>query len=1672
MRNSFLRCILFITVSFCAMVIPTKSATAGTRYVSLSGGDVWPYTNWATAATTIQSAVNASGAGDTIVVTDGVYNVGTTLTPGHSLPNRLVATNAVVIQSVNGPTVTIIQGAGPRGTGAVRVAYLSGGANLEGFTIEQGATFVSGNFPYDVNAGGVYIEASGSISNCIVQGNDGLEGGGMYIRNGGFATDCVIENNVADNGAGVRMTDAGSGSVRNSRIVGNVARVAGGVLIYHSGRLQNCLIADNVATQRAGAVYVDWGSQGAYIENCTIAGNSAPVSGGLDYVINGAYVRNSIIYGNVNGNWSGGSYTYSLTTPQPGGTGNQSADPQFADAAYRLGAGSPAINAGANNLAVGSLDVDGNARIVGGTVDLGAYEFAVGGSEVTAPLAPVGPSTGMVQEVLAYTTSGSVCSEEGGVEYRYDWGDGTISAWGDATQTHAWQNTGMFYVRAQARCFSNAVVVSGWSSSVQVSIDAIPYTPGTRYVSLSGGNVWPYTNWATAATTIQSAVNASGAGDTIVVTDGVYNVGTTLTPGHSLPNRLVATNAVVIQSVNGPTVTIIQGAGPRGTGAVRVAYLSGGANLEGFTIEQGATFVSGNFPYDVNAGGVYIEASGSISNCIVQGNDGLEGGGMYIRNGGFATDCVIENNVADNGAGVRMTDAGSGSVRNSRIVGNVARVAGGVLIYHSGRLQNCLIADNVATQRAGAVYVDWGSQGAYIENCTIAGNSAPVSGGLDYVINGAYVRNSIIYGNVNGNWSGGSYTYSLTTPQPGGTGNQSADPQFADAAYRLGAGSPAINAGANNLAVGSLDVDGNARIVGGTVDLGAYEFAVGGSEVTAPLAPVGPSTGMVQEVLAYTTSGSVCSEEGGVEYRYDWGDGTISAWGDATQTHTWQITGMFYVRAQARCIANPSVLSTWSSVKSIVVSKPPVVPTIHYVSIIGTPVSPYTNWATAARTIQDAIHVCNDDDTVLVAEGIYNENLVIEGKRITLASQFVNDGDRAYIENTIIDGGASNRVVTYQNIQGLAGRMVGFTITNGHAKGTTFPNFHGGGIACIEASPSLEHLVVSGNEANEEGGGLYVQNASPSVRNVEFKGNRAYQGGAIRLTYSDPDLINIVMDGNDGRAGAGAIAYYHSNGRLRNALVINNTADGDGAAMFFDASSPRLENITMAGNLTTNGVGGAMNISYLSHPVLMNSIVWGNGSNPIIFHTRWYGMALTVESSDLEGGLAGIQTYDLGPVNGLGNNLEVDPVFVSPGNYRLSTLSPCNNSGTNQAWMLIESDIADSDRILDGIVNLGAYEEAATFIPQDRGTLSCVIDPDASVLMGAGWKVQGGGTWLNSGDVMSVVTGLSTVVFRDIPGWITPDAVEVYVHKGETEMVKATYVSAVGDATAPVIVRIAPPDGHVSASSFVPMTILVSDDSDVARVTVNGQLAEPAGTNTYHYTLTGIRGSYNPVTVQAIDDMGNSSEVTLNYGQRGHISLAALWDGNWKIMNPRTEDLPFTWTVEGSSEYGTGTLGSNRVAYFSTSLGPKLVHLYVDGVLVDSQASSLLSAPENLAEESDLDSDLDGYSNREEDNAGTDPNNSDDMLDVRMITEPSTPTVMSLGRNPTSLNTSPSSALVFEWTGNEDIQYSAETSTNLTQWLVSPAYENVVGLNGPMTYTGQVSSALMQYIRIKAEKRP
>ena len=279
-----------------------------------------------------------------------------------------------------------------------------------------------------------------------------------------------------------------------------------------------------------------------------------------------------------------------------------------------------------------------------------------------------------------------------------------------------------------------------------------------------------------------------------------------------------------------------------------------------------------------------------------------------------------------------------------------------------------------------------------------------------------------------------------------------------------------------------------------------------------------------------------------------------------------------------------------------------------------------------------------------------------------------------------------------------AAKLIGFTLTNGYALNTgSWPyDLCGGGLHFSYASGAIaSNCIVTGNRTLAgEGGGVYGEWSTVTLRNLRVVGNSASQrGGGLRTSYGSILVINSAFQQNYSDIDGGGIMLYHTDSTLRNLLLTGNLALRKGGGMTFDGCSPTLENITMVENSSSSGNGGALSVSYASQPTLRNCILWSNTPNQIVFDTDWFGMALTVDHCDIEGGLAGIPTYGLRPVTWLDGNLDTNPLFVAVGDYHLQCISPCINAGTNQDWMVGATDLDGNPRLdACGRVDMGAYE--------------------------------------------------------------------------------------------------------------------------------------------------------------------------------------------------------------------------------------------------------------------------------------------------------------------------------------------------------------------------------------------
>ncbi|MBA7684218.1 hypothetical protein ES703_92609 [subsurface metagenome] len=260
------------------------------------------------------------------------------------------------------------------------------------------------------NRGGAvynWDNSSPTLRNCTFTNNYARVGGGGFYseyRCTPVIVSCSFNNNSAHNtgnGGGAISINWGSATIANCTFVGNFALSRGGAICNYQSNptIYNCIFIWNSAGSFSAAIHNNSNSR-PIIANCTFTANSAPTGRALGSSRYGSeplcdiQLTNSILWdgGNEIVNLDGSKITVTYSDVEGGwpGEGNIDADPFFVetgywdandvwiDGDYHLLLDSPCINAGDPNYVAepNETDLDGKPRVIGGRIDMGAYEYS------------------------------------------------------------------------------------------------------------------------------------------------------------------------------------------------------------------------------------------------------------------------------------------------------------------------------------------------------------------------------------------------------------------------------------------------------------------------------------------------------------------------------------------------------------------------------------------------------------------------------------------------------------------------------------------------------------------------------------------------------------------------------------------------------------------------------------------------------------------------------------------------------------------------------------------------------------------------------------------------------------------------------------------------------------------------------------------------------------------------------------------------------------------------------------------------------------------------------------------------------------------------------------------------------------------------------------------------
>ena len=477
-----------------------------------------------------------------------------------------------------------------------------------------------------------------------------------------------------------------------------------------------------------------------------------------------------------------------------------------------------------------------------------------------------------------------------------------------------------------------------------------------------------------------------------------------------------------------------------------------------------------------------------------------------------------------------------------------------------------------------------------------------------------------------------------------------------------------------------------------------------------------------------------------------------------------------FLTSNVTCIAYFSLINKPIKPKEIIVEQPIIKPTctqateILYVNNTATGYNSGLNWQDAFIDLQDALeaarNTCPNIKQIWIARGTYfpttdnNRNVSFNlingikiyggfvGDEIRLAEQDCNasltilSGDIG-IKNNNFDN--SQHVVTANDV-GRETLLNCLSITKGNTSEC------GGGMFNNHASPTLEYISFSNNQAEYGAGLCNINDSNPLVKISSISNNNAIkEGGGIYNKTSNPMICQVFIQANTATYGAGIFNIEQSAPILQQANITDNNATQFGGGIFNNASTPLITHSIISNNKAKQGAGMAnldsnplighlvltannseamLNdnsnplitqstiafnqtgiVSYSSFPTINNSILWD--TIPI---TNRENSTTTVKYSIVRNGWDGEGNKSSDPLFTKNNTLQTmaDDVYLQP---KSQAIDAGNNDLipqylTSSACAIFANDNVDFDgktRIIDGnadgidVVDMGVHEANFSF---------------------------------------------------------------------------------------------------------------------------------------------------------------------------------------------------------------------------------------------------------------------------------------------------------------------------------------------------------------------------------------
>jgi Peptidase family C25/Chlamydia polymorphic membrane protein (Chlamydia_PMP) repeat len=412
--------------------------------------------------------------------------------------------------------------------------------------------------------------------------------------------------------------------------------------------------------------------------------------------------------------------------------------------------------------------------------------------------------------------------------------------------------------------------------------------------------------------------------------------------------------------------------------------------------------------------------------------------------------------------------------------------------------------------------------------------------------------------------------------------------------------------------------------------------------------------------------------------------------------------------------------------------------------------------------IQWAVDDADEGDEIVLDPGTYtgfgNREIDFFGKNLTLRS--IDPADPAIVAATIIDAQGTMRIFEFYSGEDSRTLIQGFTLTGANdcaiycrnasptVIGCVFSNnsgrgvylnpgdmriedsrfeTNGGGIENSNGSPQIKDCLFTAN-TDDRGAGVYTSGGETLISGCTFSGNTATSqgGGLYGAGSSQISLVveDCLFSGNISQDQGGGLFLY-SNVNLTNTVITGNTAINRGGGLMAPIGNLFLTNCTLVNNRADTGGGMAL---LGTTAAVDNAIVWyneavSNGHQiALIAHfSTYYPTTLAADSCAFDGGPADVYVENTTCNFSWSNIISTNPELVDPGtwvddgtpgdlfddtwhpgDYHLTAVSPCIDTGNDTALHLPALDFDGDARIMDGDgdgttqVDIGADEYGQT----------------------------------------------------------------------------------------------------------------------------------------------------------------------------------------------------------------------------------------------------------------------------------------------------------------------------------------------------------------------------------------